>query len=98
MSVKVAINGFGRIGRNTLRAAIREGIYEKIDYVAINDPGLKPEDPKPILIMLASEKSSLFGFASSLVYSPVPSRLLYSTPWLLSLLAQNYSLTLGCLP
>ena len=41
---KVAINGFGRIGRNTLRAAIREGIFNKIDYVAINDPGLKPED------------------------------------------------------
>ncbi|MBE7708667.1 MAG: type I glyceraldehyde-3-phosphate dehydrogenase [Cyanobacteria bacterium SIG27] len=41
---KVAINGFGRIGRNTLRAAIREGIYEKIDYVAINDPGLTPEN------------------------------------------------------
>ena len=41
---KVAINGFGRIGRNTLRAAIREGIFEKIDYVAINDPGLKPAD------------------------------------------------------
>ena len=42
--VKVAINGFGRIGRNTLRAAIKEGIFDKIDYVAINDPGLKPED------------------------------------------------------
>jgi len=42
--VKVAINGFGRIGRNTLRAAIREGIYTQLDYVAINDPGLKPED------------------------------------------------------
>ena len=42
--VKVAINGFGRIGRNTLRAAIREGIFDEIDYVAINDPGLKPED------------------------------------------------------
>ena len=41
---KVAINGFGRIGRNTLRAAIREGIFNKIDYVAINDPGLKPAD------------------------------------------------------
>ena len=41
---KVAINGFGRIGRNTLRAAIREGIFDEIDYVAINDPGLKPED------------------------------------------------------
>jgi glyceraldehyde 3-phosphate dehydrogenase len=42
--VKVAINGFGRIGRNTLRAAIREGIFTQLDYVAINDPGLKPED------------------------------------------------------
>ena len=31
--VKVAINGFGRIGRNKLRAAIREGIYNEIDYV-----------------------------------------------------------------
>lgn len=41
---KVAINGFGRIGRNTLRAAIAEGIYEQIDYVAINDPGLTPKD------------------------------------------------------
>ena len=38
--VNVAINGFGRIGRNTLRAAIREGIFDKINYVAINDPGL----------------------------------------------------------
>ena len=42
--VKVAINGFGRIGRNTLRAAIREGIFNEIDYVAINDPGLKPAE------------------------------------------------------
>lgn len=41
---KVAINGFGRIGRNTLRAAIKEGIYNKIDFVAINDPGLTPKD------------------------------------------------------
>ena len=37
--VNVAINGFGRIGRNT---AIKEGIYDKINYVAINDPGLTP--------------------------------------------------------
>ena len=42
--VNVAINGFGRIGRNTLRAAIAEGIFDKINYAAINDPGLKPED------------------------------------------------------
>lgn len=44
MAKKVAINGFGRIGRNTLRAAIRDGIYDQIDYVAINDPGLTPKD------------------------------------------------------
>jgi glyceraldehyde 3-phosphate dehydrogenase len=42
--VKVAINGFGRIGRNTLRAAIKEGIFNKLDYVAINDPGLTTKD------------------------------------------------------
>ena len=42
--VNVSINGFGRIVRNTLRAAIAEGIFDKINYVAINDPGLKPED------------------------------------------------------
>ena len=42
MAKKVAINGFGRIGRNTLRAAVKEGIFDKIDYVAINDPGLTP--------------------------------------------------------
>ena len=41
---KIAINGFGRIGRNTLRAAIKEGIYDQVDYVAINDPGLKLKD------------------------------------------------------
>ena len=42
--VNVAINGFGRIGRNTLRAAVKEGIFDKINYVAINDPGLTPKD------------------------------------------------------
>lgn len=42
--VNVAINGFGRIGRNTLRAAVKEGIFDKLNFVAINDPGLKPKD------------------------------------------------------
>src|SRR5574344_2971633 len=42
--VNVAINGFGRIGRNTLRAAIEEGIFDKLNYVEINDPGLTPEN------------------------------------------------------
>lgn len=44
MMAKVAINGFGRIGRNTLRAAVQWGIFEKIDFAAINDPGLSPEN------------------------------------------------------
>jgi len=42
--VNAAINGFGRIGRNTLRAAIAEGIYNEINFVAINDPGLTMKD------------------------------------------------------
>ena len=39
----VAINGFGRIGRNTLRAAVANGSFDRLEYVAINDPGLTPE-------------------------------------------------------
>ncbi len=38
MAVKVAINGFGRIGRLVARAIIEEN-YKDIDLVAINDPG-----------------------------------------------------------
>lgn len=34
MAVKVAINGFGRIGRNILRAALHD---KNIDFVAVND-------------------------------------------------------------
>ena len=36
--IKVAINGFGRIGRNTLRAALKDKEYgKKFEIVAIND-------------------------------------------------------------
>jgi len=38
MAVKVAINGFGRIGRNVLRAVIESG-RDDIEVVAINDLG-----------------------------------------------------------
>ncbi|MEM1302019.1 MAG: type I glyceraldehyde-3-phosphate dehydrogenase [Pseudomonadota bacterium] len=38
MAVKVAINGFGRIGRNVLRAIVESGRTD-IDVVAINDLG-----------------------------------------------------------
>jgi len=38
MSIKVAINGYGRIGRNIMRARYESG-NEEIDIVAINDLG-----------------------------------------------------------
>ena len=34
MAIKVGINGFGRIGRNIMRAALAD---ESIDFVAVND-------------------------------------------------------------
>ena len=39
MPVRVAINGFGRIGRNVLRALYESGFNKQIQIVAINDPG-----------------------------------------------------------
>jgi glyceraldehyde 3-phosphate dehydrogenase len=38
MAVRVAINGFGRIGRNVLRAILESG-RKDIEVVAINDLG-----------------------------------------------------------
>jgi glyceraldehyde 3-phosphate dehydrogenase len=35
--IKVAINGFGRIGRNVLRALYENGYRDKVEIVAIND-------------------------------------------------------------
>ena len=37
MTVRVGINGFGRIGRNFFRAAKARGV--DIDFVAVNDLG-----------------------------------------------------------
>lgn len=42
MAIKIAINGYGRIGRNVLRAIHESGRREEFDVVAINDLG----DPK----------------------------------------------------
>ena len=39
MTIKVAINGYGRIGRNTLRALYESGKRDQIQVVAINDLG-----------------------------------------------------------
>lgn len=39
MTIKVAINGYGRIGRNILRSVYESGMRDKIEIVALNDLG-----------------------------------------------------------
>ncbi|WP_027962588.1 type I glyceraldehyde-3-phosphate dehydrogenase [Halomonas halodenitrificans] len=39
MTLKIAINGFGRIGRNVLRAIHENGYRDRVQVVAINDLG-----------------------------------------------------------
>lgn len=39
MTIKIAINGYGRIGRNILRAIYEEGYRSDMEVVAINDLG-----------------------------------------------------------
>ena len=39
MTIRVAINGYGRIGRNALRACYENGRTDEIEIVAINDLG-----------------------------------------------------------
>lgn len=39
MTIRVAINGFGRIGRNVLRAHYESGKAHNIEIVAVNSPG-----------------------------------------------------------
>lgn len=39
MKLRIAINGFGRIGRNILRALFENGYSDEIEIVAINDLG-----------------------------------------------------------
>lgn len=39
MTIRVAINGYGRIGRNILRAVYENGYRQEIEIVAINDLG-----------------------------------------------------------
>jgi len=39
MAVRVGINGFGRIGKLVLKAAIDKGVENDLDFVAVNDLG-----------------------------------------------------------
>ncbi len=39
MPIRIAINGFGRIGKNIVRALYERGLTDRIELVAINDLG-----------------------------------------------------------
>ena len=58
MPVKVGINGFGRIGRNLLRAALDD---PGIEFVAVNDI----TDPKTLAHLLKYD--SVFGILAAQV-------------------------------
>ena len=52
MTVRVGINGFGRIGRNLFRAAKERGA--DIDFVAVNDLGVARDDGPPAEVRLGA--------------------------------------------
>jgi glyceraldehyde 3-phosphate dehydrogenase len=74
MTYRVAINGFGRVGRNYLRAAVERGVLDgRIEVVAVNDVRAAPvlasllaHDStfgalrRPVEIMSDSEGTALF--------------------------------------
>jgi len=57
MTIKVAINGFGRIGRNVLRALIEQG-RDDIEVVAINDLGPVEDQRTPAAVWTVSMVAS----------------------------------------
>ena len=86
MTIKVAINGYGRIGRNVLRAHYEGGKQNDIQIVAINDLG-KPESNAhltrydtahgkfPGTVTVDGDYMIVNGevFSSSRLYDPAPS-------------------------
>ncbi|ODB34630.1 erythrose-4-phosphate dehydrogenase [Pseudoalteromonas sp. BMB] len=66
MTIKLAINGFGRIGRNIVRALYESGRHHEIQIVAINELA----DPKGIAHLLKYDTShGRFAFPVSLTES-----------------------------
>ncbi|MBN1403830.1 MAG: type I glyceraldehyde-3-phosphate dehydrogenase [Opitutales bacterium] len=69
MAVKVAINGFGRIGRLVFRAMVEQGLLEgAVEVVAIND--LVPADNLAYLVKYDSIQGRFNGTVSSAKSSP----------------------------
>lgn len=88
MALRVAINGYGRIGRNVLRAYFEAGGHEGLEFVAINDLG-QPEALAHLTrydsthgrfageVTLAEDVLQINGKALHLFSEPLPENL----PW-----------------
>ena len=64
MSTRIAINGFGRIGRLVFRALVEQGLLGKeVDVVAVND--LVPADNLAYLLKYDSTQGQFDGTVSS---------------------------------
>ncbi len=69
MATKIAINGFGRIGRLVFRALVEQGLFgEEFDVVAIND--LVPADNLAYLLKYDSTQGRFAGTVASAKSSP----------------------------
>ena len=86
MPVKIAINGYGRIGRNVLRALYESGRTNEIQIVAINDLGdaetnahLTRHDtahgPFPVEVVVDSDALIVSGDRLQLLAQRDPSKL-----------------------
>ena len=74
MAIKVAINGFGRIGRNVFRAMFESGQSDGFDVVAINDLGDAATNAHLLKYDTAHGK---FGYEVKVLAERDPSKL----PW-----------------
>lgn len=68
MATKVAINGFGRIGRLVFRALAEQGLLEELDVVAVGD--IVPADNLAYLLKYDSIQGRFDGEVSSKKSSP----------------------------
>ena len=68
MSTRVAINGFGRIGRLVFRALVEQGLLDELDVVAVGD--IVPADNLAYLLKYDSVQGRFQGTVSSKKSSP----------------------------
>jgi glyceraldehyde 3-phosphate dehydrogenase len=68
MPVKIAINGFGRIGRLVFRAIVEQGLLDDLDVVAVGD--IVPADNLAYLLKYDSTQGRFNGTVGSAKSSP----------------------------